>query len=247
MMRREAAVSAMETLGNDLVLLSIRSNGVIGTAAKLPFGLSGSELVRLTALGRVDVEGDLIIIHDEASTGDALLDEALMGIREGPLSARYWVASERGDVTRRYLETLVRAGTIRTESRKALGFVAVAGWTVLDAERLAEARARLDAIAYGSGSADSGQVALAGLADAIGLPSLVYPGFAGRAARKRVATAGSRDATSTYLAGATRATTAVTIQAINAVTHATVCAATGAGHHAVGHGGHGGHASGGHH
>jgi hypothetical protein len=123
----------------------------------------------------------------------------------------------------------------------------VAGWTVLDAERLAEARARLDAIAYGSGSADSGQVALAGLADAIGLPSLVYPGFAGRAARKRVATAGSRDATSTYLAGATRATTAVTIQAINAVTHATVCAATGAGHHAVGHGGHGGHASGGHH
>jgi hypothetical protein len=38
MMRREATVSAMETLGDDLVLLSIRPNGVIGTAAKLGFG-----------------------------------------------------------------------------------------------------------------------------------------------------------------------------------------------------------------
>jgi hypothetical protein len=176
-----------------------------------------------------------------------LLDEALMSMHGGlrPLTARYWVASERGDVPRRYLERLVSAGTIRTESRKALGFIPVAGWTVLDAGRLAEARARLDAIAYGSGSADSEQVALAGLAGAIGLPSLVYPGFAGRAARKRIATVGSRDATPTYLAGATRATTAVTIQAsINAATQATVSAATEAGHHAAGDGG---HASGGHH
>jgi Golgi phosphoprotein 3 (GPP34) len=94
-------VSAMEMLGNDLVLLSIRPNGVIGTAAKLGFGLSGSELVRLTALGRVDVEDDLIIIHDEAPTGDALLDEALMSIHEGPPQGHRLRSRGRLDGSRR--------------------------------------------------------------------------------------------------------------------------------------------------
>src|ERR1700733_4299056 len=140
----------METLGNDLILLSIRPNGVIGTAAKLGFGLSGSELVRLTALGRVDVVDGLIIIHDKALTGDVLLDEALASM-QGGLPAQYWVATGRGDVTRPYLERLVSAGTIRPDSRKALGLVPVTGWTVVDSGRLAEARARLDAIAYGPG------------------------------------------------------------------------------------------------
>jgi hypothetical protein len=77
----------METLGNDLTLLSIRLNGVIGTAAKLGFGLSGSELVRLTEIGRVDVEDGLIIIHDEAPTGDALLGVAGVADRIAPMSA----------------------------------------------------------------------------------------------------------------------------------------------------------------
>lgn len=235
----------METLGNDLVLLSIRPSGVIGTAAKLGFGLAGSELVRLTALGRVDVEGGQIVIHDESPTGDVLLDEALASM-QGGLPAQYWVATGRGDVTRPYLERLVSAGTIRAESRKAMGLVSVTGWTVLDAGRLAEARARLDAIAYGSGSAaDSEQVALAGLAGAIGLPSLVYPGFAGRVARKRVAQVGRDSGSPPNLPAAPRtATTTAVWASINGVTHAVASAGTGTGHHAAGHGG---HAGGGHH
>jgi Golgi phosphoprotein 3 (GPP34) len=73
----------METLGDDLVLLSIRSDGVISTAAKLRFGLSGAELVRLAALRRVDIERGRIIILDETPTGDVLLDEALMSMAGG--------------------------------------------------------------------------------------------------------------------------------------------------------------------
>lgn len=258
----------METLADDLVLLSIRPNGVIGTAAKLRFGLSGSELVRLAALRRIDLEGGRIVILDQAPTGDELLDEALASMEGGlqALTAKKWVALQRGDVTRRYLEKLVSAGTIRAERRKALGLIPVTGWTVLDAGRLAAARARLDAIANGSASVDSEQAALAGLATAIGLPSLMYTGFAGRAARKRVAAAGrggsqatlgtrgptdaaevsdtasdvtTRTAVTAATDAATRAATNAAVQAsIDAATQAAVFAATEAAHHAATQAGH---------
>jgi hypothetical protein len=266
----------METLGDDLVLLSIRSDGAIGTAAKLRFGLSGAELVRLAALRRVDIERGLIIILNGTPTGDVLLDEALMSMAGGhrPPAAKAWVAHRRGDLTRRYLERLANTGTIRAEHRKVLGLIPRTGWTVLDAGRVAAARARLDAIAYGSGGVDSGQAALAGLASAIGLPFLVYPGSAGRAARKQVAVAGRSGGPATHAAktaadaargsgatpdvatpgpisAATHAATHAAVQAsIDAATQAAVSAATEAAHHAGGFGGgdagHGG-GGGGHH
>jgi Golgi phosphoprotein 3 (GPP34) len=259
----------MEGLGDDLVLLSILPNGVIGTAAKLRFGLSGAELVRLAALQRINIERGWIIILDNTPTGDVLLDEALMSMKNA--SAQGWVARERENLTHRYLEKLVSAGTIRAERRKTLGLVPVIGWTILDARRLAAARARLDAIAYGSGGGDSGQAALAGLASAIGLPSLVYPGFAGRAARKRVATVGRAGGPVTHAAkpaadaggvsdaapdiatraavtaaadAITRAATDAAVQASIYATQAVASAATNAGHHAASGGG---HAGGGHH
>lgn len=255
----------METLGDDLVLLSIRSNGVIGTADKLRFGLSGAELVRLTALRRSGIERGRIIILDQTPTGIALLDEALMSMAGGrrPPTAKAWVARRRGDLPRRYLDRLTDTGTIRAERRKNLGFIPVTRWTIVDAERLAAARARLDAIAYGSGAVSSEQTALAGLAGAIGLPSVIYPGFAGRDARKQVMSAGrgrgaaapvaqpaadtadaSDAATSAAVAAATDAATRAAVQAsIDAATEAAVAAATEAAHHAASSGGH----AGGHH
>ena len=49
-----AIVTVMETLDEDLLLLAVRPNGKLGATAKLRFGLSGSELVRLAAARRVD-------------------------------------------------------------------------------------------------------------------------------------------------------------------------------------------------
>jgi Golgi phosphoprotein 3 (GPP34) len=260
----------METLSDDLLLLSIRSDGAIGTAAKLRFGLSGAELVRLAALRRVDIERGRIIILDETPTGDALLDEALTSMAGGrrPPAAKAWVAHQRGDLTQRYLERLANAGTIRAVPRKALGFIPKTGWTVLDAGRLAAARARLDAIASGSVGLDVEQAALAGLASAIGLPFLLYPGFAARAERKRVAAAGRSGGPATHatkaaadaasgtdaafgvatqaaVSAATYAATQAAVQAsIDAATQAAVSAATEAAHHAASDAG---QAGGGHH
>src|SRR5580700_3547588 len=114
----------METLGDDLVLLAILPNGVIGAAPKLRFGLSGSELIRLAALRRVGVERDRVVVLDQAPTGDLFLDEALASMHGSP-SAKAWVVGSQDELVRRYLERLAAAGTIRLERRKALGLVAV--------------------------------------------------------------------------------------------------------------------------
>jgi hypothetical protein len=254
----------METVGEDLVLLGIRANGTIGVAAKLRFGLSGAELIRLAAMRRVDIEHGKIVVLDPAPTGDALLDDALASMqdRRRPQTAKNWVARNRVGLTRRYLDRLAAAGTIRLERRKALGFIPADRWIVADAGRRAQAKARLDAIAYGSGGVSAEQAALAGLASAIGVPRLQYPGSADRAAVKRLRTvrrepppsivagvveatgAAVRDAADTAVRAATEAATRAAIQAsidaaINASIDAATTAATEAAHHAAS-GGHGG-------
>jgi hypothetical protein len=180
----------METLGDDLILLAIRPSGAIAALGMLKYGLSGSELVRLAALRRIDIENGRITVLDTASTGDVLLDEALAYIHRDwqEPTAKEWILHYRGELVRRYLERLAAAGTLQLERRKALGFTTRDnGWTVVDAGRLAAARARLDAIAHGTGPVDMTQAALAGLAAAIGLPPFIYPRFGGRAARRRIA------------------------------------------------------------
>src|SRR5438128_703991 len=166
-----ARVTVMETLGEDLVLLAIRPNGTLGMAAKLRFGVSGSELVRLAAARRVDIAHGRIVVLDVAPTGDALLDAALQSMQGGGRqpTAKAWVARSRPGLVGRYLDRLAAAGVVRAERRKVLGVLPVTRWTVADTARLAQVRARLDAIASGSGSLDSAQAALAGLAGATGL------------------------------------------------------------------------------
>ncbi|HEY7325481.1 MAG TPA: GPP34 family phosphoprotein [Streptosporangiaceae bacterium] len=258
----------METLGDDLVLLAIRPNGVIAASAKLQFGLSGSELVRLAALRRVGIDRGRIVVLDEAPTGDVLLDEALASMDGGAQAptARQWVARNRGELVRRYLERLAAAGTVQLERRKALGLIPVNGWKVLDPGRLAAAKARLDGVAYGTGSLGASEIALAGLATAIGLPPIIYPGLGGVAARRRITQAvrgGHSVAEMTQAVGtpvvgapdlATRAATDAAVGAaadaavqasIGAATQAAIAGATDAAypaHHATDGGGHvGGH------
>jgi len=265
-------VMAMDELGDDLLLLAVRPDGTLAIPPKLRFGLSGSELVRLAAARRVDIVRGRIAILDTAPTGDALLDEALASMTGGRRepTAKAWVARHRRGHVERYLARAEAAGTIRAQRRKALGFIPMTRWTVLDTARAAQARARLQAVAASTGNVDPEQAALAGLATAIDVTRLVFPGLAGSAARKRLRQAAKRERTAADAAraaasaadaseaaqraatdAATRAamdaavraaTDAAVSAAVDAATQAAVSAATDAGHH----GGHGG-AAGGHH
>jgi hypothetical protein len=244
----------------------VRPNGKLGAAPKLRFGLSGSELVRLAAARRVDIVRGRIVILDTTPTGDDLLDAALQdmaGGRRQP-AAKAWVARSRRGLVERYLDRLAAAGAIRGESHQVMGLFPATRWVVADTERQARLRARLDAIASGSAVLDSAQAAFAGLADAIGLSQLLYPGFSGSAARKNLKKAAKRERTESPAVGAvadaaaasdaaTRAAVDASVRAatdaavaasIDAATQAAIAAATDAAQHAAAdHGG----AAGGHH
>ncbi len=270
----------METLGEDLVLLSVHpDNGTIVTKSRLGYGLRGSELVRLAASGRAVITGDRIVVLDGRPTGDEQLDAALASLAGArrPPRPKTWVGHPGSRIVDTYLARLAAAGVIRADRRTFLGFIPAVRWRVADTARLADTRARLDAIARATGPVDTAQAAFAGLASASGLGPVLYPGMANRHLRKRLeriakgeltrpavqaadaaaeATQAATDAAARAAArpaadaATSAATDAATQAAIQAATHAAVSAAVHAAHQAAsdgGHGGHGGGAGGGHH
>jgi Golgi phosphoprotein 3 (GPP34) len=260
-------VITMDELGDDLLLLAANSDGTLTVPAKLRFGLAGSELVRLAASRRVDIVRGRIVIRDPTPTGDLLLDDALASMTGGGRNpaAKAWVARHRPGLVGRYLARAEAAGIIRADRRKTLGFIPVTRWTVLDSGRAAQARARLTATAESTGPVSTEQAALAGLASAIDVTHVVFPGRAGAAARKRLRQAARRepaaDATRAVSSAAgmsdavhhtatdaaaraamdaavSAATDAAVSAAVDAATQAAVSAATDAGHHSGSGGGH---------
>lgn len=129
----------MDELADDLLLLAARADGRLAIGTNLRFGLAGSELVRLAAARRVDVLRGRIEIIDSRPTGDPLLDDALASMTSGSRrpTAKAWVARDRRGLVGRYLARAEAAGIIRAERRKALGFIPVTQWTVVDAGRRA--------------------------------------------------------------------------------------------------------------
>lgn len=172
----------MDSLGDDLVLLSINpDSGRIRTVKKIDYGLMGSELVRLAASGRVDIEGGRIVVRNPLRTGNAELDAALASIvgARRPPKADHWVGHPRHGICRAYLERLAAAGIVRKES------ALLTRWRIVRPELVVGARARLDAIAVSTAPLDLAQSAYGGLAHAIGLDAQLYRGWGNRGIRKR--------------------------------------------------------------
>jgi hypothetical protein len=262
----------METLGEDLALLSVGPNGRVQHAQRLAIALAGSELVRLAAHGKADVADGRIVVRDAARTGSAELDLALESLVQArrPPKARAWVGRPRRGIVEAYLDRLAESGALRSE-RAFLG----SRWRIADPGRAAAAAARLDAIARSSGAVDTASAAFGGLAHAAGVDLILYRGLASREPRARLrriaqgkaagATAQAADAASraaghaateaavSASAAAAAASDAAAQAAIDAATQAAIHASTQAAVHAAVHaatqaadaGGHGGAA--GHH
>jgi hypothetical protein len=242
---------ALSGLGEDLLLLSFRpSDGVIVTGARINYGLMGSELIRLAALRRVNVDERQITVLNQIPTGDAELDAALASLADGkPLRPQNWVGRPRLGIRYDYAERLVRDGALRREPGRTLSRKR---YTVAQSRRADEARERLDAIAYSTGSVDLAQAAFGGLAHAINLDGHLYPKFADRRVRRRLREIGSgkwtqaaTDAVSAAASAADAAsqaaTRAATEAAMHAAVHASVHAATTSAATAADTGAHHGH------
>ena len=164
------------------MLLSVNPNsGRITTKQKIDYGLMGAELVRLAAVGRVDIEAGRVLVRDAAATGDPRLDATLASLAGSsrPPKAERWVGHPRRKILDSYLEPLVAAGCLRREGTM------LTRWRIDDTGRTADAKARLDSIATSTGQIDLTQTALGGLAYAIGLVNVLYPGWGNRGIRKR--------------------------------------------------------------
>jgi Golgi phosphoprotein 3 (GPP34) len=179
---------AFAALGEDLFLLSIRPrDGKLMTWGRIDLGLMGSELVRLAAAGRAGIDEGRIAVLDPTATGDPELDAALVSLIDSGLAPRPepWVGLPRRGIRDAYAARLVSAGVLRAKPGRIIG---ASRYVILDSSRVAAARSRLDAITQSSGRpADSAQAALGGLACAIGLGGVLYPGRPGRDRRARMA------------------------------------------------------------
>jgi hypothetical protein len=261
-------------LGEDLLLLSLSpTTGWIETAGRIEAGLMGSELVRLALAGRIAIAAERVIVQDHSPCGDEALDLALDSLARArrEVRPRSWVGHPRSGICDAYLARLEAAGVVRSERGTRLGIFPVIRWRVADPARVAQARARLDAIAWSGGPAEAAQAAFAGLAHAVGLGGLLYRGRDNRQARERLkaiaegqwtaaaVSAAPAGTPADPLAGGAPAATdraethpahhaaveAATAAAIHASITAAIHASAAAAHHAAAHdGGGGGH---GHH
>jgi hypothetical protein len=215
----------LDALGEDLLLLAIRPNGTVGSAAKIDYGLMGSELVRLAAASRVDIVGDRIIVRSADPTGDPELDGALGSVAAArkPPRPKHWVGHPRKHIRDAYLTRLVSAGALSAERG---GLFGQRRYRVADEGRAAAARARLDAIAQSQGPVDVTSAAVGGLAHAVGLDHLIYPGFGARPLRQRLAEIAAGKSTAPAAAGASATAAAAAVS--QAVTDAATAAATNA-------------------
>jgi len=233
-------VTDVDWLSEDLLLLALDAGrGGLGRTFLISYGLMGADLVRLAARGRIDIVDDQIVVRNPAPTGDAELDAALARIGEpaSPPRPGDWVQRPHPRICGWYLERLRATGVICAQTR-----FWITRWRITQTGRLAEAHQRLDLIACSVGPVDLSQAAYAGLACAIGLDQLLYPGRRRRAERDRLrdiaaghwTTAPAKASDSPAAApdadsGAGRATSdAATLAAIRAATDAVASAAAAA-------------------
>jgi hypothetical protein len=216
----------MDTLGTDLVLLSIDpGSGRIRLESNLRYGLMGSELVRLAAKGRIDIRDDRIIVLEPAdvSTGDPQLDEALGSIMAArrALRPRVWVGRPRPGIVQSYLDMLAAWGVIGLDGRGMF-----ARRRIIDQPAAASARARLDAIAFGTGQVDLAQASYAGLAHAVRLDRALYPGWDMSTVHRRFQEIARGQWTAAAVQSAISSANAASMAAMNAAAQAATNAAT---------------------
>ena len=160
-----------------LLLGSVGDGGyLIQRRRELSAGLAASAVVELAFRGRVDADGERLVVTDAAPTGDAVVDpvlELLAARRRAPdvgriledLSLDWTILARAG----RFLET---RGLVRIE-RRALHPLIMHRFHPLSADRPAELRARLRSILEGAATAATPhEVALASLAEATRLPGV---------------------------------------------------------------------------
>ncbi len=168
-------------LHDEIVLLTLDdATGEVVGRQGLAAGtaLAGALLMELSLLGRVDTDGERLLLPSGAPTGEALLDDALRLLTmEAPANSRaaLMLLSRDADASRAtILETLVADGLLRRERG---GFLRLFGTRYPKApgrEDTAEVRTRLRTMVLGEDLPEPRDTLLLGLVRASGLLPILF-------------------------------------------------------------------------
>lgn len=164
-----------------LLLLDDRTGRPIGLPAPAgDYALASAILMELSLQGRVDTDLERLMVTNQATTRDPVLDEALVMIAgsQGMRDSRHWIV-EIGRKTEHFramvLDSLTSKGVLRKEEGRFL-------WVFPDrrypkaaegAAEVKEVRARLRDILLGDGIPEPRESLMIGLARAAGLIPLI--------------------------------------------------------------------------
>lgn len=140
-------------LAEDVLLLLIddASGKPVVDTTRLDLALAGGMLLDLASSGRVDVAGPgqqvkagRLLVCDDRSTGDSLLDEALRRVGAvGPRKPEKVLPALAKGLRKDLLLQLIEQGILRDQQRRTLGIFPTHVWPAVDANHQRQLRAGL--------------------------------------------------------------------------------------------------------
>ena len=155
----------------EIVLLGLDDETGKSVCYHMAYALSGAILADLVLRGRIAVEDGHVRIVNGESTGDDVLDEALVAL-EGSRKTKVsrWVRKIMADHQRdRIVQRLVNHQILDRVEKVVFGLFPYRRYPAHDCAPENEVRSRLRAALAGSGPMDQRTLALLSLADACGL------------------------------------------------------------------------------
>ncbi len=143
---------------------------------QLESGLAAAAVVELVEAGKIDLDGDIVVVRDAAPSGRPQNDSALARIvAEGPHDVQWWVNSLRVGSAGSTLVRLVADGVVTEERVRRFGIFSQVRYPLVDPASGRAVHERLAAL-IGGGPADPGTVSLLAIVHATGLDRIVFPG-----------------------------------------------------------------------
>jgi hypothetical protein len=164
-------------LAEDVLLLLIddASGKPVVDTTRLDLALAGGMLLDLASSGRVDVAGPgqqvkagRLLVCDDRSTGDSLLDEALRRVGAvGPRKPEKVLPALAKGLRKDLLLRLIEQGILRDQQRRTLGIFPTHVWPAVDANHQRQLRAGLRDVLVVGRSPTPREAALVSLLHAI--------------------------------------------------------------------------------
>lgn len=164
-------------VAEDFMLLALKHDDgkpLIGHL-QLECGLAAAVLVELARSGRIDVQGDVVVVRDSTPLGLEQEDAALARIAaEDAHDPQWWVGSLRRGLAEGVMRRLVAGGDVKEERVRRFGVFPEVRHPSTDGAADRSARERLTAVIEG-GPVDPDSLALLSIAHATGLDRVLFP------------------------------------------------------------------------